>query len=219
VTSLLDLIFPPRCPGCGTIGILWCQACAASVNAVPAATLGGIPLVAAGRLQGPWQRAIHTYKYAARPQLGPLLAARLAGVAAEGLGLDELTFVPLHPRRLRERGFNQAERLAGELGRIVGLPVRAGLIRQRDTPAQVGLSETERRRNLQGAFRWQAPEPPPSGLGLVDDVCTTGATLEAAAAAVRAAGGAIKAFLVLARPQTLGTPAVTPPAALPLAEP
>jgi predicted amidophosphoribosyltransferase len=79
----------------------------------------------------------------------------------------------------------------------------------RATPAQVGLSQLERRVNLLGAFEWTAAEPPPQGLGLVDDVCTTGATLTAAAQAVAEAGGSIGAFLVLAVAQTLPAPPVT----------
>jgi len=77
------------------------------------------------------------------------------------------------------------------------------------TPAQVGLSQAERRANLTGAFHWTALEPPGDRLGLVDDVCTTGATLTAAAEAVAEAGGSIGAFLVLAVAQTLPVVAVT----------
>jgi ComF family protein len=174
--------------------------------------LDGIPLVAAGRLEGPLQRAIHTYKYRPRPQLASSLAHPLGhAIAAARLSLPALTFVPLHARRHRERGFNQAERLAGELSRVLGSPLLSGLTRVRPTPAQVGLSQAERRVNLLGAFQWMAAQPPPRGLGLVDDVCTTGATLTAAAQAVAEAGGSIGAFLVLAVAQTLPAPAVTWP--------
>jgi ComF family protein len=173
-------------------------------------TMAGIPLVAAGRLEGPLQQAIHTYKYRPRPQLASVLVKPLhCAILAAGLSLPALTFVPLHPRRQRERGFNQAERLAAELSSSLGIPVLAGLTRVRATPAQVGLSQAERRANLAGAFQWTAAQPPGYRLGLVDDVCTTGATLEAAARAVTEAGGSIGAFLVLAVAQTLPLPAVT----------
>ena len=210
--GVLDLIFPPRCGGCGRYGAAWCPACAAGVRPVPASTLAGIPLVAAGRLEGPLQRAIHTYKYRPRPQLATVLAQPLRhAIVAAGLSLPALIFVPLHPRRRRERGFNQAERLAVQLSGALGAPVLQGLTRVRATPAQVGLSQAERRVNLVGAFEWTAAQPPPQGLGLVDDVCTTGATLEAAARAVAEAGGSIGAFLVLAVAQTLPAAAVTWP--------
>jgi ComF family protein len=210
--DLLDLIFPPRCGGCGRYGAIWCKACAAGVRPVPAGLLGTIPLVAAGRLQGPLQLAIHTYKYRPRPQLAAPLAEPLRrAILAAGLSPPALTFVPLHPRRHRERGFNQAERVATRLSRALGVPVLDGLSRIRATPAQVGLAQAERLVNLQGAFRWTAPRRPPAGLGLVDDVCTSGATLTAAAQAVAEAGGSIGAFLVLAVAQTLPAGAVTWP--------
>jgi ComF family protein len=206
----LDLIFPPRCGGCGRDGAAWCPSCAAGLRPVPAGTLAGIPLVAAGRLDGSLQRAIHTYKYRPRPQLATVLAQPLRqAIVAAGLSLPAFTFVPLHPRRRRERGFNQAERLAAQLSIALGAPMLRGLSRVRATPAQVGLSQLERRVNLLGAFEWTAAEPPPQGLGLVDDVCTTGATLTAAAQAVAEAGGSIGAFLVLAVAQTLPAPPVT----------
>jgi ComF family protein len=209
---LLDLIFPPRCGGCGRQGQDFCDRCRANLGPVLVTSLHGIPLVAAGRLTGPLQAAIHTYKYRPRPQLAGRLAQPLSQAAmAAGLDLPGLTFVPLHPRRQRERGFNQAERLAVRLAASLRLPVVGGLTRLRPTPAQVGLGQAERRVNVAGAFRWTAPEPPPQGLGLVDDVCTTGATLDAVARVVAEAGGSIGAFLVLAVAQTLPGPPVTSP--------
>ncbi|HEX9094620.1 MAG TPA: ComF family protein [Candidatus Dormibacteraeota bacterium] len=209
---LLDLIFPPRCGGCGRHGQDFCGQCAAALQPVPVSSLHGIPLVAAGRLEGPWQAAIHTYKYRPRPQLAGSLARPLSEAAvAAGLTLPALTFVPLHPQRQRERGFNQGERLAGRLAASLHVPVVSGLSRLRPTPAQVGLGQGERRVNVAGAFGWTAPEPPPQGLGLVDDVCTTGATLDAVARVVAEAGGSIGAFLVLAVAQTLPAAPVTCP--------
>ncbi|HYY46673.1 MAG TPA: ComF family protein [Candidatus Angelobacter sp.] len=173
-------------------------------------TLDGVPLVAAGRLSGPLQRAIHTYKYEGRQRLAAELAAPMAdAIAAAGIEISALTFVPLHRRRERERGFNQGQRLAVELGRRIRRPVVNGLSRVRTTPAQVGLSQAERRVNLIGAFSWTGPRPAPDGLALVDDVCTTGATLEAVAAAIRETGGSIVAFVVLARAQAFPAPVVT----------
>jgi predicted amidophosphoribosyltransferase len=172
----------------------------------------GIPLIAGGRLEGPLQRAIHTYKYDGRRGLAAPLSLPLIR-AASGFRqtLRGLTFVPLHPSRQRDRGFNQAERLARELAGAIGLPVVNGLSRHRSAPAQVGLGAAARRENMIGAFAWTSAAPAPAGLGLVDDVCTTGATLEAAAAAVRAGGGGVAAFLVVAAAQTLPPAVVTTP--------
>ncbi|HET9849902.1 MAG TPA: ComF family protein [Candidatus Dormibacteraeota bacterium] len=208
--GLLDLVFPPRCAGCRRIGVAWCVQCARSIQPLGPETLDGVPLVAAGRLSGPLQRAIHTYKYEGRRRLAAELAVPMAtALALARLEISALTFVPLHQQRQRQRGFNQGERLALELGRRLDRPVVGGLRRVRTTPAQVGLSQAERRVNLIGAFAWVGPSPAPRGVALVDDVCTTGATLEAAAAAIGQAGGSIAAFVVLARAQALPAPAVT----------
>ncbi len=169
-------------------------------------------MVAAAWLEGPFQQAIHVYKYRPRPTLSAALAAPLVVAIEEaGLSLRALTFVPLHPARARQRGFNQAERLASELGAALALPVIRGLARTRPTLAQVGLTGPEREANVAGAFQWDGAEPPPLCTGLVDDVCTTGATLRAAAEGLIAAGGSVAAFLVLALPHTLATPLVTLP--------
>ncbi|HEY8679207.1 MAG TPA: ComF family protein [Candidatus Dormibacteraeota bacterium] len=209
---LLDLIFPPRCAGCLRPGHAWCARCAGGLRPAMRDRLRGVPLVAAGRLEGPFQQAIHTYKYRPRPALaGPLAEPLLRAIRPAEFRLDALTFVPLHPVRQRRRGFNQSERLATELARPLGTPILPGLARVRATPPQVGLSEAERRANLAGAFRWVGPLPAPRAAGLVDDVCTTGATLEAAAEAIEEAGGRVAAFLVLAVAQTLPGTVVTFP--------
>jgi ComF family protein len=207
---LLDLLFPQRCAGCQRYGADWCEQCASSVEALEPASLSGIPLLAGGRFAGPLQRAIHRYKYGGRQQLArDLSGSLLQAVRRAEIQLSALTFVPLHAERLRQRGFNQAERIAVQLGKQLGLPVVDGLTRVRATPAQVGLSQAARRLNLVDAFLWSGPGRPPAALGLVDDVCTTGATLEAAVDAIRLAGGSPAALLVVARAQTLPAALVT----------
>jgi ComF family protein len=210
--GLLDLLFPPRCAGCRGYGSAWCSACARAVEPIARTTLDGIPLIAGGRLSGPLQQAIHTYKYGGRRELAAVLAPLLINAAARsGIEFAAVGFVPLHAEKQRQRGFNQAERLAAELARALAIPVVAGLARVRATAAQVGLTQAVRRVNLLGSFAWSGAARPPAGLALVDDVCTTGATLEAAASAIREAGGSIAAFAVLARAQTLPLPPVTLP--------
>jgi ComF family protein len=211
-SALLDLIFPPACGGCGRRGQLWCQVCADSLRCPPGDDLRGVPLIAAGLLEGPFQRAIHNYKYRSSAALADPLARPLAGAVKQaGIPLTALTYVPLHPARARQRGFNQAELVARRLGVALGLPVLPGLRRVRATDPQVGLSAREREANLASAFTWTSAEAAPREVGLVDDVCTTGATLLAAAAALEAAGGSIGAFLVLAVAHTLPASLVTLP--------
>lgn len=210
--SLLDLVFPPACGGCGRRGKIWCEQCAGSLRPPSVSELAGIPLVAAARLEGPFQHAIHAYKYRSRPALAEQLNEHLlAAVRAADFRLNALSFIPLHPQRERQRGFNQAERLARTLGKKLRLPVVQGLRRVRPTAPQVGLTGRERELNVAGAFSWTGEAPPPSLLGLVDDVCTTGATLLAASGALNRAGGSIGAFLVLAVPHTLPPGLVTLP--------
>jgi ComF family protein len=114
--------------------------------------------------------------------------------------VDVIVPVPLHPARLRRRGYNQAALLARELGRRVGLPVEErALQRVRATRSQMRLSAADRRRNVQGAFRCADGRVRGRRVLLLDDVCTTGATLEACADALRAGGAESVWALTLAR--------------------
>lgn len=110
--------------------------------------------------------------------------------------------VPLHPKRLRERGYNQAALLAKQLEKISGLPVlEEALVRVRDTLPQTNLNAQQRKENMREAF--YCPEPALAGrqVLLIDDVCTTGATLEACSLALRRAKVRSVWALSLARPK------------------
>lgn len=109
-------------------------------------------------------------------------------LASRGVAPDLYVPVPLHPTRLRARGFNQAELLAGAIARRGQRPLALALERVRATPPQVGSSLTARRGNLQAAFRALQRIAPHETVALVDDVATSGATLAAAADALERAG-------------------------------
>ncbi|WP_288198156.1 ComF family protein [uncultured Pleomorphomonas sp.] len=154
--------------------------------------------------EGPVPDLVHALKYADRTDLAPMLGAWMARAAHELVAdADMLVPVPLHWGRLARRRFNQAALLAHEVGRLTGLPVATRLLlRSRRTPRQVGLGRDERARNMRGAFA--VPDGKRMELAgrrpvLVDDVLTTGATLEAATRALLAAGAAAVDVLTLAR--------------------
>ncbi|MBI4233214.1 MAG: ComF family protein [Chloroflexi bacterium] len=152
-------------------------------------------------MEGAIREAVHRLKYSNLRAIAPALAGLLAEhLQAHPVPADLIVPVPLHPRRERQRGFNQAALLAKEAGRRLRLPlVERALARVRDSPPQArSASREERRANVQGAFMARQGFQGRCVL-LVDDVCTTGATLEACAGALRNAGASSIWALTLAR--------------------
>lgn len=195
--STLDMLFPPKCLTCGALAEAYCAACRAEIR--PAEEAGALPArVAAVRSVGyheeSLRRAVLRLKFGQQVALVGPLARLLAEELRQGLTEwqpDALVPVPIHWRRLLERGFNQSDLLARSVGRHAGLPVWRVLRRTRATPHQVGLSAAEREENLRGAFEL-TPRHKVHGarLVLVDDVRTTGTTLSECAAVLRNAGAA-----------------------------
>lgn len=222
--ALLDLIFPPRCVGCRRPGPWLCSDCLDRVGHLrpPLCERCGRPLSRPGLcpacrgqestlagvrapffFEGVVRRAVHELKYRGRRMLAEPLGALLAhDVRALSWPRCSIVPTPLHRQRERARGYNQAALLARALAGRLGWPLlENGLVRQRDTRSQVGLDGQARRHNVQGAFRWQGAEPAPAQVLLLDDVYTTGATMEACAQALREAGADEVRGLALARPR------------------
>lgn len=146
-----------------------------------------------------WVRtAIHSYKFSGETARAPHFAS-LLGSACLSIGPDAaLAPVPLHPRRKRQRGYDQTAMLANEISKRTGQPVFTGLRKGRDTLQQVGLSRAERSLNLLDAFELAAGVSSPDTVILIDDVATTGATLSECAIALRSGGTTRVAAVVIA---------------------
>lgn len=198
LSRLVDAVAPLVCAGCGEPrGAHLCPACVDILLGEPP-TDGACPTGmenvdaawAAFHLRGTVREVLHAGKYQGRTEamdlVGALAAERLATAALPRP--SAVVPVPLPDRRRRTRGYNQAEIVAARLARWVALPIWQHLVRLRDTAPQVGLSAFERRGNLRGAFAWRGPPLRGEAVWLVDDVLTTGATVSAAAGALRDAG-------------------------------
>ncbi len=223
--GVLDVLFPPRCAGCGRPGnIGLCAACWRRVVPVrrpycprcgqPTSHPRPCPTCRAGILQAldlaraaalyrsPLKDAIHAFKYRRDRRTGEALAAYMAArLRRAPLPVDVVVPVPLHPRRQRRRGFNQAALLAQAVAQALERPLLLDVLeRVRATPPQVTLPWRERRTNMQGAFACRRPAAVRGRhVLLVDDVMTTGSTLEACATALKEAGARGVWGYVLAR--------------------
>jgi ComF family protein len=205
----------PLCPPCWTaLPRHRSPLCACGVPLAPEVPVPcgrcrrGLSPLTRGASLGPYEGAlrgvIHALKYRGRRRLAPALARALVGETAVRGVLEPgvvLVPVPLHPRRRRERGFNQAELLAQALATATQVRVApTALVRRKDTASQSGLSAAERRRNVKGAFVVRRR----AAIGgrvvvLVDDVFTTGATVRACAEALTSAGAAEVRSVTVAR--------------------
>jgi ComF family protein len=206
---LLDALFPPKCAGCKVRGHWLCPDCLRRIDrfAEPLCAVCRQPLalgvahgcgrnaasvsllVAVGFHAGPLREAIHALKYQGRHGIAATLAGLLTPLLTPLLQEGDLVVpVPLHPSRERERGYNQSARLAAELAYLHPVEVvPAALRRTRATAQQTTLSGTQRAANVRGAFE-ASPLVVGRRVWLLDDVCTTGATLGACAQALRQAG-------------------------------
>ena len=208
--SALDLVFPMSCVVCHKDGAVLHDHCVdelprlASPNCRSCADPHQSPvcewcfttpptyesLRAPYLMDGPVRELVHGLKYrnmkAWAPRIAELMADYLSRLSVDA---EVLVPVPLHPKRIRERGFNQSELLAKEMGKRLGHPVEAGLLaRTKDTPAQISTStQEERRDNIKEAFACTG-DVAGRRLLLVDDVVTTGSTMAACAAPLKSAG-------------------------------
>ncbi|MGI9213825.1 MAG: ComF family protein [Methylococcaceae bacterium] len=214
-TIVQDWLYPPTCLLCGDPGAHGLDLCLPCMDSLPYNTLAcsrcALPLTsrsehllcgqcqqdppaydsaeAVFRYEQPVCHLIQALKFGGRHAcartLGLLLAER---VSQQPEHPEVIVPVPLHPRRYWERGFNQSAEIATELSRHLGIPMDVHLAtRIRHTPAQAGLSAKDRKLNLRKAFRIRTHRLP-AHIAIVDDVVTTGTTVNELAAALRKAG-------------------------------
>lgn len=210
VSVLLDLLFPPKCAFCGRL-VEEGDVCAACAEALPfregAASVqvigeGRYPCALAFYYEGPVRDGVRALKFGKKSWRARVFARYIAQAAAEELsgGFDAVSFVPVSLRRNFERGFDQARLLAEEAANIWGVKAEAVLRKDRHTRAQSSLQDAAlRKTNVKGAYRVPHPERVRGRrFLLIDDVCTTGSTLSAAADALLEAGAAGVVCAVLA---------------------
>ncbi len=195
VDDALTLIFPPRCAGCGRVDTVWCARCQREIDLVPfvhkANRFDSLTAWAAtGVHEAVLQNAVQALKYERALGVAEPLGQRLAHCAVDlAWAFDLIVPVPLHEERRRSRGYNQAELMAIVMGRILHVPCHPHALRRiRNTRSQVGLDQTQRLENVADAFVAQEEGLRDLRVLLVDDVFTTGATMDACARAARATG-------------------------------
>jgi competence protein ComFC len=219
----VDSFFPRRCVGCGRLGAFICRECLKKLPRLlpPLCPHCGKPQASGiicpdcrrrqteiDGISSPFRfdevirKAIYELKYRNLKAISSCLAELLADhIRSNQLDGEALAYVPLHPRRLRERGYNQSRLLARELSKRIDLPVvEDSLIRVKQAQPQVRARDVqERRRNVVDAFVCRDEKVSGRQLILIDDVCTSGATLESCAVALKSKGVASVWGLTLAR--------------------
>ena len=218
----IDLVYPLRCIGCSETGSLLCPSCRERLPQLtpPLCPRCSLPLPLGGycracrdqppitdgvrsafAMDGLARDMVHGLKYRGWRALAAPMGALMADAMDDTWAVDIVAPVPLHRRRIRERGFNQAEELARAVADRLGVPMAAdALERLRHSPPQArSASAIERRLLVRDAFAVGRRSARGRRVLLVDDVCTTGATLDACATALRGAGAAAAFGLTFAR--------------------
>ncbi len=224
VSTSVDLLFPKRCVGCDVEGAFLCGECSDGLALLepPYCFICSQPgdlmmrlcrrcwerplqidsIRSPYRFEGAIRNAVHSLKYRNLRAMAPVLAGLLADfVVSQSIEADLLVPVPLHPKRERSRGYNQSLLLVRETGALLNMEASSDALRRvQNTPSQASVpSEDERWANVVNAFQASPDLVGGKRVIVLDDVCTTGATLEACSLALKTAGALSTQGLTLAR--------------------
>jgi competence protein ComFC len=220
--KIIDWIYPPSCCSCVKIGKLFCDDCFSKLQTpgINSCFFCGEPLKipgiclrcrthpphfyslrSLGYFTGPLRNAIHSLKYQRNLGLGEFFSSPLVQIILrERWQIDLITAVPLNEKRRKERGYNQAEVLAKPVARKMRVLYSSNLIKRiKHTDSQVGLSLQERQNNVAGAFLVVSELVNFKNILIIDDVATTGSTIDACAKALKDAGAKTVFALTLAK--------------------
>lgn len=218
----LDLLLPPCCVVCQRVGTWLCEVCTEKIpffeqdscprcgrpwrgsglcRVCQSSTLRVNPIHSVFLFDGKVRDIVHALKYRGGIGVAEALGGRMVTAwKRDPLESSLLVPVPLFPTREAQRGYNQAALLAESLGTRLALPVSAALHRTRNTPSQTQLSREERKQNVEDAFAVNSEvDIAGKSITLIDDVATTGATLDACAVALLGAGARVVNAFTLAR--------------------
>jgi len=220
---VMDGIYPPRCAACSTPGVRLCSACMTGIKVIDQQRICpqcGIPQTTTelcqeceavspafaavrswGFYEGALREAIHKLKYRSDLGVSEELAKPLSSLLIDfHWQVDLVSPVPLSQKRMRARGYNQSAMIARWVSFTNGIPFNTrAIVRSKDTISQVGLSGDERRRNVLGAFEANPVITAGKSILVIDDVATTGATMQACALALVKSGASHVYGLTLAR--------------------
>lgn len=219
----LNFLFPPHCVSCGKGGVFLCRKCQNKLIYLqpPLCTRCSKPIrtgticskcqsqtwnidgiYSIFKYGGAIRQAIIQFKYENLKVLAdPLSHCMLEYLKEHHLSFDIIIPVPIHKRRLRERGYNQSSLLAQRLSRVTRIPVVEGaLVRTKHSPSQAKSDNVDQRRNnINNAFKCVSHDVSGKRILLIDDVCTSGATLNSCATSLKSAGAASVWGLTLAK--------------------
>ncbi|MDD6057335.1 MAG: ComF family protein [Clostridiales bacterium] len=215
---LLDIIYPPHCPGCDRLlssGELVCASCDTAIKRIaePVCKRCGKPLQnerveycpdcakkrhcykqgkAVFVYEGRIRQSLYRFKYGNKREYATFYAREAAALYGDWIKrrqIEAIVPIPMYPPKKRRRGYNQAECFARSLGRELGIPVEERLVsRTRNTVPQKELKEKERKRNLKNAFQFMPNIVKYKRVLLVDDIYTTGSTMDAVSEVLLSAG-------------------------------